>query len=100
MLKSPMWILRSTPGSIERLLRVSPGTPRTIGRGPLADFVVEAPLLSRVHCRLLATDADLTIEDLNSTNGTFVNGQRVSRSPLTNGDRLRIGRLELDVVRG
>jgi pSer/pThr/pTyr-binding forkhead associated (FHA) protein len=95
-----MWILRSTSENVERILRVAPGTPRTIGRGPLADFVVDAALLSRVHCRLLATDADLTIEDLNSTNGTFVNGRRVSRSPLTSGDHLRLGRLELEVVRG
>ena len=92
-----MWILRSIGQEAERLLRVTPGTPRTIGRGPRADFVVDTALLSRVHCRLLATQAELTVEDLGSTNGTFVNGHRVSQSPLQNGDRLRLGRLEFDV---
>ena len=95
-----MWILRSANGGAERILRLASGTPKTIGRGPLADFVVDAALMSRVHCRLLATDAALTIEDLNSTNGTFVNGRRVSRAQLTEGDHLRLGRLKLDVARG
>jgi pSer/pThr/pTyr-binding forkhead associated (FHA) protein len=52
-----------------------------------------------VHCRL-STDArgDLSVEDLDSTNGTFVNDQRVSgRAALSPGDRLRVGRVELSV---
>ena len=96
-----MWILRSIRSideETERLLRVTPGTPRTIGRGPRADFVVDAALLSRVHCRLLATQTELTVEDLGSTNGTFVNGDRVSESPLQSGDRLMIGRIEFEVL--
>lgn len=92
-----MWILRSTNEEVERILRVTPGTPRTVGRGPRADFVVEAALLSRVHCRLLATQTELTVEDLSSTNGTFVNDRRVSQSALQTGDRLKLGRLELAV---
>lgn len=92
-----MWILRSTNEEGERILRVTPGTPRTVGRGPRADFVVEASLLSRVHCRLLATETELTVEDLQSTNGTFVNDRRVSKSALQTGDRLKLGRLELSV---
>ena len=73
------------------------GSVKTVGRGPHADFVVDAPLLSRVHCRLSATDSVLTVEDLKSTNGTFVNDCLVTESPLQNGDRLRVGRLELTV---
>jgi len=92
-----MWILRSTNEEVERIIRVTPGTPRTVGRGPRADFVVEAALLSRVHCRLLATQTELTVEDLSSTNGTFVNDRRVSQSPLQTGDRLKLGRIELSV---
>ena len=92
-----MWILRSTNEETERILRVTPGTSRTVGRGPRSDFVVDAPLLSRVHCRLLATQTELTVEDLGSTNGTFVNAHRVSQSPLQSGDQLKLGRLELQV---
>ncbi len=90
-----MWILQSANEETERILRITPGTPRTVGRGPRADFIVDTALLSRVHCRLQATQTELTVEDLGSTNGTFVNDCRVSESPLRSGDRLRLGRLEL-----
>jgi pSer/pThr/pTyr-binding forkhead associated (FHA) protein len=58
-------------------------------------------MVSRFHCRLTAsTGGTLEVEDLKSTNGTFVNDQRVSRLVLAEGDRLRIGRVELAVDRG
>ena len=91
-----MWVLRSNDPAV--VLRLPPGASRTIGRSPRADFVVDSPLLSRVHCRLSAADAGLAVEDLQSTNGTYVNSERVTRSPLRNGDRLRLGRLELTVA--
>lgn len=91
-----MWVLRSNDPAVA--LRLPPGASRTIGRSPRADFVVDSPLLSRVHCRLSAADAGLAVEDLQSTNGTYVNSERVRKSPLRNGDRLRLGRLELTVA--
>jgi len=93
-----MWIL-TTDDEPPRVLRITPGTARTVGRGPLADFTIDAALLSRVHCRLAATDGTLTVDDLNSTNGTFVNGERVRQATLNDGDRLRLGRLALTVSR-
>ena len=53
--------------------------------------------MSRLHCRLTATDDALEVVDLSSTNGTFVNDKRVEKAPLANGDRLRVGRVELKV---
>jgi pSer/pThr/pTyr-binding forkhead associated (FHA) protein len=53
--------------------------------------------VSRIHCRLTATDDALEVVDLSSTNGTFVNDQRVRKAVLSAGDRLRIGRVELTV---
>ena len=90
-----MWVLRSNDPAV--VMRLPPGTSRTIGRSPRADFVVDSPLLSRVHCRVSAADAGLAVEDLQSTNGTYVNSKRVEQSPLRDGDRLRLGRLELTV---
>ena len=90
-----MWILRSHDPAV--VMRLPPGAIRTIGRNPRADFVVDSPLISRVHCRLAATDTGLTVEDLQSTNGTYVNGERVGQSPLQDHDRLRLGRFELTV---
>lgn len=91
-----MWVLRSNDPAV--VMRLPPGASRTIGRSPRADFVVDSPLLSRVHCRLSAGEAGLAVEDLQSTNGTYVNGGRVLQSRLRDGDCLRLGRLELTVA--
>jgi pSer/pThr/pTyr-binding forkhead associated (FHA) protein len=70
-----------------------------MGRAPTADFIVDAALVSRVHCRLVASEDALEVEDLASTNGTFINDQRIHHGNATGGDRLRIGRVELKVER-
>ena len=79
------------------LFRITPGNVKTVGRAPRADFVVDAALVSRVHCRLTATDDRLEVVDLKSTNGTFVNDKRVEKAHLSAGDRLRVGRVELRI---
>lgn len=93
-----MWTLRGE-GQEPQTLRLPPGAVRTVGRGNRSDFVVSDPLLSRVHCRLVASQAELVVEDLDSTNGTFVNGARVEVRALADGDQLRIGRSEFTVAR-
>ena len=92
-----MWILRSTDKSNQRTLRLTPGSQKSVGRDQRANFVVDAALISRMHCHLSASTAQLFVEDLKSTNGTFVNDQRIQHSQLRVGDRLRLGRLELYV---
>lgn len=96
-----MWILRTvTEGLSERTYRILPGGIRTIGRAVGADFIIDAALISRVHCRLTALpDGGLEIRDLESTNGTFVNGQRIEAARLASGDRVQVGRVELVAVR-
>jgi pSer/pThr/pTyr-binding forkhead associated (FHA) protein len=93
-----MWILQGAAEEGGRLtFRVSPGSIKTVGRARRADFVLDAALVSRVHCRLEAGDEALEVVDLESTNGTFVNDKRVTRAKLVSGDRLRVGRVELSV---
>ena|SRR6478672_6865902 len=95
-----MWILQSSDGEIGPLMfRVSPGSVKTVGRGAIADLILDAALVSRIHCRLEANDETLEVVDLESTNGVYVNGERVSRAHLIPGDRLKVGRVELDVGR-
>lgn len=96
-----MWILRTISEDVpEKTFRVLPGSVRTIGRAAGADFIVDAALVSRVHCRVTAkANGELEIMDLGSTNGTFVNGTRVESSAVSSGDRLRVGRVELIVLR-
>ena len=75
-----------------------PGTLKTMGRAPRADFVVDVALVSRIHCRFTLSKANqLELEDLGSTNGTFVNGRKVSKSTLNNGDTIKVGRVEFRV---
>ena len=95
-----MWILQSSDAEIEPLtFRVSPGGIKTVGRATNADLILDAALVSRIHCRLEAHDETLEVVDLESTNGTFVNGARVTRAHLIPGDRLKVGRVELQVGR-
>jgi len=98
-----MWTLK-TPENIPDLpmvtFRLTPGSVKTLGRAIRADFIVEAPLVSRFHCRFTVSDAGvLQVEDLESTNGTFVNDERVTKWALKPGDRIRAGRVELEVSR-
>ena len=93
-----MWVLKTADDADPSLtFRILPGSIKTIGRAARADFVVDAGLVSRLHCRLTAGATDLEVVDLESTNGTFVNGERTSRATLKSGDRLGVGRVELIV---
>jgi len=93
-----MWIIRTTDDADPLTFRLLPGTVKTIGRAPRADFIVDRALVSRLHCRLTLSEAgDLLLEDLDSTNGTFLNGTRVKRSAVVPGDRILVGRVELTV---
>ena len=94
-----MWILETTDGSAaDRVtFRLPEGSVRTIGRSPGAEFMLDAALVSRLHCRLSARGDGLEGQDLDSTNGTFVNGKRITVAQLQPGDRLGVGRMELGV---
>jgi pSer/pThr/pTyr-binding forkhead associated (FHA) protein len=67
-----------------------------IGRRPGNDLLLDEPTVSGEHAAI--TLEGPAIIDLGSTNGTFVNGERVTRQPLAHGDRIRIGSHELQLV--
>jgi pSer/pThr/pTyr-binding forkhead associated (FHA) protein len=94
-----MWTLQSVePADAGLTFRLLPGSLKTMGRAPRADFVVDAALVSRVHCRFTLNDTnELELEDLGSTNGTFVNGKKVMKATLSDGDKLTIGRVQFVV---
>ena len=95
-----MWILKTADEADPSLtFRIMPGSIKTIGRSTGAEFIVDAALVSRLHCQLTAGASELEVVDLESTNGTFVNGQRVTKALLKEGDRLGVGRVELLVSR-
>jgi pSer/pThr/pTyr-binding forkhead associated (FHA) protein len=95
-----MWILQGCePNAEPHTFRLAPGAVKTVGRAPRADFILDVALVSRLHCRLSAEEDSLEVVDLSSTNGTFVNDKRIERAVLGNGDRLRVGRVELTIGR-
>ena len=93
-----MWVLRTAEDAeIPFTFRILPGNIKTVGRAPRADFILDAALVSRIHCRLTAGATELEVLDLESTNGTYVNGERTERAKLKTGDRLGVGRVELTI---
>ena len=95
-----MWLLKTNEDAEAPFtFRILPGNIKTMGRSPGAEFVVDAAMVSRLHCRLTAGATELEVVDLESTNGTFVNGQRVTQATLKEGDTLGVGRVDLVVMR-
>ena len=91
-------MLRTTEDAKQPFLfRITPGNIKTVGRAPRADFVVDAALVSRLHCRLAAGAGEIEAVDLESTNGTYVNGERITNRPLHPGDQVKIGGVQLVV---
>ncbi|MFC1960160.1 FHA domain-containing protein [Chloroflexota bacterium] len=63
-----------------------------LGRDITNDIVINDPEVSRHHCRLSRTSTGYTFEDLGSTNGSFINGQRLTATrPMMNGDMIGLG---------
>lgn len=68
-----------------------------IGRGRGADVMLAEPTISRAHCALGYEAEGFFVQDLGSTNGTWVNGARQKRSLLKNQDEIQMGKLRLRI---
>ncbi|WP_213957959.1 FHA domain-containing protein [Variovorax sp. dw_954] len=67
----------------------------SLARAAQNDIVVDSVSASRRHARIIVAPAFVTIEDLGSSNGTYVNGERVQNQVLADGDAVRIGTFEM-----
>jgi general secretion pathway protein A len=70
------------------------GRKTSIGRTPDNDLQLEAKFVSRHHAVILVGPVNTVVEDLNSTNGVLVNGRRITRQTLRDGDQIAIGRMQ------
>ena len=82
-------VLKEIPLTMERL---------TIGRRPQNDIQIDNLAISGEHAAITTILDDSFLEDLNSTNGTLVNGQPVQRHALKNGDVIELGKYKLKFV--
>jgi len=69
-----------------------------LGRAPEADVFIANPSVSARHARIINGSHGFEIEDLDSTNGTFVGGKRVTRARLHGGDRVTVGQVEFNFI--
>ncbi|HEY6461508.1 MAG TPA: GGDEF domain-containing protein [Polyangiaceae bacterium] len=78
--------------STGRVFTMDPGAAEmVIGRGRESQVRIDDAGASRAHARILASEDGYDIEDMGSTNGTFVDGRRIERASLESGDRIHIG---------
>jgi ABC-type multidrug transport system ATPase subunit len=92
---------QNNPPQVQReAVDIARGTAVRIGRTPDNDIVVSDVLASRRHAQMISGPTGLVIEDLRSVNGTYVNGRRVMRQPLADGDVVTIGNSDFVVADG
>lgn len=74
------------------------GPELTVGRAPGCSMVFDEQYVSQVHARIFVRDGSVFVEDLGSTNGTWVNGARaVGQMPARLGDRIQVGNIVMEV---
>ncbi len=79
---------------------ILPDKQIVVGRSSDLDMVLVEDMVSRKHARITMQQDQIWIEDLGSTNGTFVNGEKIKRARLKEGDRVLIGTSILKVIAG
>jgi hypothetical protein len=81
-------------GPIEGEIRLPKGRI-LIGRNPASDIVLDHPSISSRHCEFKSEGDRVTLQDLNSTNGCFIDGKRVTEAVLNDGQVLRLGAITM-----
>jgi von Willebrand factor type A domain/FHA domain len=89
-------ILLVTAGaSVGQVFNLSLESVTSIGRAKANDIILEDVAISSQHCRVRPENGSFVVHDLRSTNGTFLNERRITRSPLASGDILKVGETSL-----
>ena len=89
-----LFVVRSGPTEGARYLLDTDVT--SVGRHPEADIFFDDVTVSRRHAEITRQGTTFELSDQRSLNGTYVNGERVDRSPLVNGSEVRVGKFRLN----
>ncbi|MYM29878.1 FHA domain-containing protein [Duganella sp. CY15W] len=90
-------LIISRNGQVEQQIQLSKER-MTLGRHPRNDIVLAHPAISAAHAAITTILDDSFLEDLHSTNGTFVNGHRIGKHFLQHQDLIKMAKLELQFV--
>jgi pSer/pThr/pTyr-binding forkhead associated (FHA) protein len=97
--ESAQWALRFISGKYQGgEFPLRPNREIIIGRSSDLDMVLVEDMVSRKHAKITTDDHVVTIQDLGSTNGTFVNGEKVRKADLKDGDRILIGTSIIKII--
>jgi hypothetical protein len=77
-----------------RVLRLKPGVNR-IGRSVANHLQIPDPSVSSSHCEVIFSEANVLVRDLNSTNGTFIDGEQIQEGSIGLGQLLQLGNIEM-----
>jgi hypothetical protein len=98
---NPPWVLKFISGKYQGgEFALEEGEEYVVGRSSECDMVLVEDMVSRAHASLRVEDGDVILRDNNSTNGSFVNGERVTESRLNEGDRILFGTSIIKLLRG
>ncbi len=84
-------ILKFGPAVIKEYPVPPTQTSVSIGRKSDNDIIIDNPVVSGIHARIVKQGESFFVEDLNSTNGTYLAGRKIVKSGITNGDEIVIG---------
>ena len=87
-------IIKPTGDLPEQVIKLKPGVNR-FGRGPQNHHAFSCSEISDTHCEILVAEDSVFVRDLDSSNGTFIDGDPIQESALYSGQVLRIGLLEM-----
>lgn len=88
----PTLTWKKTDNADEDVVFALADAPVTVGRDPACGVFIDAPLVSREHARIVFEEGRHVIEDLGSTNFTKVNGERIFKRALEDGDEVHFSR--------
>jgi len=93
------YILRIVGGDLDGHVVIVPADrPITLGRGSNNDVQIHDKKLSRTHCQVMIARGKCVVTDLNSTNGTYVGGERIEERALSPGDVITLGTITMKVA--